>query len=210
MKRSAWIKFLFVLAPLAVWAEGGSVRGEPGIPRIIVLGPQRVLVVKAQGDPSVVAGPAYKSLFRMFQANAGKIEKRHAGAPMARWSLDQLESAKSLWRGEYAIPISKSFPAPPDGEIRAEVWEYGMVAEVLHIGAYSEETADIAALKSYIARNGFGIIGSYEEVYLKGPGMVFKRSERKYETLIRYRVERIGESAPPIAKKNEEKTSERP
>ncbi len=80
-----------------------------------------------------------------------------------------------------------------------------MVAEVLHTGPYSNEGLDIDNLKSFIARNGFAIHGSHEEVYLIGPGMLFKGRPGKYQTLIRYRVERVGEAAPPIAAKSPEK-----
>jgi hypothetical protein len=146
MKKSGCIAALLLSTALAAGAERGPVPGEP---RIIVLPPQRVLVTDAQGDPNAVAGPAFRSLFRAFYANAD-------------------------------------------------------TAEILHVGPYSEEDADIAALKSFIARNGFAIRGSHEEVYLLGPGMLFKGHPRKYRTLIRYTVERVGEAPRPVAVKRAE------
>jgi hypothetical protein len=51
----------------------------------------------------------------------------------------------------------------PSGKIHEEVWEYGLVAEVPHIGPYKTEAADIAALKGFVARNGFRVKDGPEE-----------------------------------------------
>lgn len=200
MKKHWWIATLLSLAPLALWGGSGNETAKPGVPRISVVPPQRVLTLTVQGDPNAVAGGAFKKLFRTFYAHADKAEKRHAGAPMARWPLAELDSTKQAWRGEYAVPISKEFPAVPAGEIRDTVWERGLVAEILHLGSYDSEAADISALKGFLARNGYSIKGYHEEVYLKGPGMLFKGDPRNYRTLIRYQVDRIGEAPAPIAK----------
>ena len=200
MKKQWWIATLISLAPLAAWAGSEPEAEEPGIPRITVLPPQRVLTLTVQGDPDAVAGGAFKKLFRAFYANADKAEKRHVGSAMARWPLAQMDSAKQVWRGEYALPISEGFPAAPAGEIRDTVWERGLVAEILHVGAYDSEAADIAALQGFLARNGYTTNGYHEEVYLKGPGMMIKGDPRKYRTLIRYQVDRVGEAPDPIAK----------
>jgi hypothetical protein len=200
MKSKWWITIPLLFAPFALRAEKDPLPDQAGIPRIVVLPAQRVLAVAAQGDPDVVAGPAFKKLFRTFYAHADKVEKRHVGAPLARWALEQLDSTKMAWQGTYALPISEKFPAVPAGEIHEETWQYGQTAELLHIGTYDDEGADIAALKAFIVRNGFAISGSHEEVYLRGPGMLFKGNPRKYRTLIRYPVVRVGEAQVPIAK----------
>jgi effector-binding domain-containing protein len=205
MKKQFWAAALISLAPLSVWAGNGQADTQPGIPRIVVLPSQRVLTLTVKGDPNAVAGPAFKKLFHTFHAHADKAEKRDAGHAMARWPLAQMDSAKVTWSGEYAFPVSGRFPALPAGEIRDTVWERGAVAEILHVGAYGSEAADIAALMGFLARNGYSAKGYHEEVYLKGPGMFFKGHPRNYRTLIRYQVDRVGEPPAPIAKQATER-----
>jgi effector-binding domain-containing protein len=171
------------------------------VPHITIEPSQRVLKLTRQGDPDSVAKGAFSKLFRTFYAHADKTEKRHAGYAMARWPLSQLDDSKRLWRGEYAFPISETFPAVPKGDIRDTLWEGGMVAEILHVGTYDSEAADIAILKGFLARNGYTAKGYLEEVYVKGPGFFFKGSPANYRTLIRYPVDRIGEEPAPIARK---------
>ncbi len=200
MNKKWIVTGLLSLIPLALWAGSEADSGEPGVPHILILPPQRVLAITAQGDPNAVAGGAYKKLFRTYFANVDKADKHRRIAPMARWPLAQLDSAKTGWQGVYALPLYGKFPTPPPGNLRIETWEYGMVAEILHIGSYAGEAADIATLKEFIARNGLAIRGSHEEVYVKGPGMIFAGNPRKYRTLIRYQVERIGDMQAPISK----------
>lgn len=206
MEKIWWIATLLYLAPLAVLGKEAPDSLTPGEPRLVTLPPQRVLAVTVKGAPNEAAGKAYKKLYRTFYAYADKAEKRHAGSPMARWATGQLESPKAGWIGIYALPVSESFPDVGKDGVRIETWEYGLTAEILHVGPYGDEAADIAALKGFIARNGFSIRGSHEEVYLKGPGMIIKGKSSKYRTLIRYGVERVGEPIAPIAGKPSNQT----
>lgn len=202
MKKSWWIAILLSLVPLAIWGRENPDRYVPGEPRFVNLPPQRVLAITAEGDPNEAAGPAYRKLFKAFYAHADKAERRHAGSPLARWAAADLESPKAGWQGTYALPVSRAFPAVTKEGMRMETWEYGPTAEILHIGSYADMSADIAALKAFIARNGFVVKGSYEEVYLKGPGMILKGDPSRYQTLIRFGVESVGEPLAPIARKN--------
>lgn len=74
--------------------------------------------------------------------------------------------------------------------VKIEYWEYGQVAEILHIGSYSEESPTIERLHQFIKDSGYKIVGDHEEEYLKGPGMFFKGNPAKYRTIIRCRVEK--------------------
>ena len=69
-------------------------------------------------------------------------------------------------------------------------WEYGDVAEMLHVGPYDREEPTIAKLKQFIKECGYEIVGEHEEEYLKGPGMFSKGNPDKYLTIIRYRVKK--------------------
>lgn len=79
---------------------------------------------------------------------------------------------------------------PPNGRLKLTTWSYGPTAEILHLGPYAGETATIARLKAFITNQGYRIVGMHEEEYLKGPGLFGKGNPLKYQTLIRYRVQK--------------------
>jgi hypothetical protein len=74
-------------------------------------------------------------------------------------------------------------------------WEYGEVAEMLHLGPYDQEQPATQRLMDFINAQGYTIAGEHEEEYLKGPTMFSKGDPEKYATIIRYRVKKSGE--PP-------------
>jgi hypothetical protein len=199
MGTKTLILVAFLFLALAAFGSGQPATLEPGVPVLIDLPVQRMLVYTSQGDPDRVAGPAYDRVFKAFRAHATRSEKRHMPAPRARWAAAQLDSAKGAWIGTYGVPVTAEFPLPKDSGLRVETWEYGLTAQILHVGSYSAEDKDIAALKGFIAANGLAIAGPHEEEYVKGPGMFFKGNPDKYRTLIRYRVERVGELSQPLA-----------
>ncbi len=146
---------------------------------------QKMLIVEAKGDPSVVAKDAFGKLFSTFF----KLPGVKMAPPRGRW-LGDLTGPKEDWVGLYALPLPESvtsLPADMEG-VKIEEWEYGEVAEILHIGAYSEETPTIEKLNAFIAAQGYKIAGPHEEEYLKGPGMVSDPAE--YWTIIRYQVKK--------------------
>jgi hypothetical protein len=109
---------------------------------------------------------------------------------------------KSTWVGRYALPVPDTVPSLPviDAEHGLRVnlvdWEYGQVAEILHIGPYAKEMPTIEKLHRFIKERGYGIIGYHEEEYVKGPGMFFRGDPEKYYTIIRYQVAKEKASKP--------------
>jgi hypothetical protein len=90
-------------------------------------------------------------------------------------------------------------PKPPKGfSIRVTTWDYGEVAEILHIGPYEKEAPAVDRLKKFIGRSGCSIIGEHEEQYLKGPGLLFRGNPKDFHTIIRYRVIRNDTAALAI------------
>ncbi len=160
-------------------------------PRITKMPDQRMLVVTAQGDPNVVGSKAFKLLFRTYY-KIPNVPKAIAPAPRARWVGDM--NVKSSWTGYYALPVPEAtsqmpaVSAEPGFRIELLSWTYGEVAEILHIGPYSEEKATIEKLHGFIRAQGYKIIGEHEEEYIKGPGMFFRGDPNGYYTIIRYRV----------------------
>ena len=156
---------------------------------------QKMIVVEVKGDPNVTTQKALSTLFKTFFQLKKEIKGMEVAAPHARWQISP-DAPKSEWIGLFGLPVPEginTLPAKKKGsdiDVRIEYWKYGDVAEILHIGPYSEETQAIEKLHSFIKENGYKIVGAHEEEYLKGPGMFSKGNPNKYQTIIRYRIEK--------------------
>ncbi len=144
---------------------------------------QNMLVVEKKGDPNVVAGMAFSTLFSTFFSMPGV----KMAPPRARW-LNAPTDPRNEWIGLYALPLPDSVTSLQSQEegVKIDHWEYGEVAEILHVGAYSDETPTIEKLIAFIADEGYEIVGPHEEEYLRGPESGTDTS--KYMTIIRYQV----------------------
>jgi len=161
-------------------------------PRISTMASQRMLVVELKGDPNVVGGKAFGALFKTYYQLKGVPKGGPPPAPRARWPLS-LDTPKGEWIGFYGMPVPATVEALPektDPLVKIGTWDYGTVAEILHIGPYNEEAPTVGRLMAFINQNDYQTIGEHEEEYLKGPGMFMKGDPRKYYTIIRYRVEK--------------------
>jgi len=160
-------------------------------PQINVKPDQNMLVIESKGDPNQ-AGAVMKDLFKSFYALKKHHKNVQPAAPRARW-IAQFDQSKDQWIGLWALPLPDDVNALtglkeiPTG-LKIEVWQYGAVAEILHVGPYSTEPSTIKKLMEYIEKNGYTIVGPHEEEYLKGPGMFGKGNPEKYKTIIRYQV----------------------
>ncbi|MFC1952678.1 GyrI-like domain-containing protein [Chloroflexota bacterium] len=61
-----------------------------------------------------------------------------------------------------------------------------MVAQILHLGSYSQEEDSINRLHSFIEESGYQIAGYHEEEYLTQP------SAKVVKTIIRYEIKKKG------------------
>jgi effector-binding domain-containing protein len=150
-------------------------------PKISTKPNQNMLVADVKGIPSEVSGQAisklYKVIYKYKDSNQPPVLR-------GRW---QFNDRDNIATGQYGIPIKSGIEIDHDG-VRSEMWEYGLVAEILHIGSYSNEKPTIDRLIKFISDNGYRIIGDHEEEYIKGPGMFFKGNQNNYRTIILYRV----------------------
>jgi hypothetical protein len=166
-------------------------------PQVRILPDLKVLQVEAKGEPGSVGGQAFGLLFKTYFQLKGVPKGPQQPAPRARWPLP-LETPKGEWIGRYAMPVPDnvdSLPSQGDGTpgLRVELttWEYGDVAEILHVGPYDREEPTVARLTQFIKDCRYEIVGEHEEEYLKGPGMFGKGNPEKYLTIIRYRVKKV-------------------
>jgi effector-binding domain-containing protein len=150
-------------------------------PKISTKTDQNMLVADVNGVPSEVSGPAIGKLYKYVYKYK---DKNQPPALRARWQFSDKDTIAS---GQYGIPIKAGIKVDQDG-VRSAIWEYGQVAEILHIGSYDTEKPTVERLMKFISDNGYSIVGDHEEEYMKGPGMFFKGNPANYRTIIRYRV----------------------
>ena len=72
----------------------------------------------------------------------------------------------------------------PGVEVGLETWEYGTVAQILHLGAYDQEGPAVERLMKFIEESGYRIAGVHEEEYLTTP------DAKVVKTLIRCPVQK--------------------
>jgi len=152
-------------------------------PRITTLPAMKMLVVEVKGDPNVSAQQGFGLLFKIFFSIPGA----KMAPPRGRW-IGTLDTPKTEWVGLYALPLPDQVTSLPPGSSGAkiDIWQYGEVAEILHVGGYDKEPPTIEKLMKFIADKGYVVAGSHEEEYLKGPESGPKTDE--YQTIIRYQI----------------------
>jgi hypothetical protein len=166
-------------------------------PQVRILPDQRVIQVEGKGEPEVVGSQAFGLLFKTYFQLKGVPKGPRQPAPRARWPLS-LDTPKGQWIGRYAMPVPESvdsLPGPETGEsglrVSLTTWDYGEVAEILHVGPYDREEPTISKLTQFVKESGYEPLGEHEEEYIKGPGMFSQGNPDKYLTIIRYRVKKV-------------------
>ncbi len=164
--------------------------GSAKKPEIVEMPPQKMAVVSARGAPdrvfSEVLPALYSSVYTL------KFDLKKKGLPTfkveklrARYPDAHLVS-KEEWTIVAGLPIPEdttSLPQKvPEKEVKIEIWEYGMVAQVIHLGPYDEEYTTIEGLHRFVEANGYEIAGMHEEEYLTMPDVKVPK------TIIRYPV----------------------
>lgn len=162
-------------------------------PEIVEMPARRVATVTTKGDPNVVGEsvfpPLYGSVFTLkFDLKKKGLETFKVEPLRARWPDAHL-LPKDQWTAYWALPVpddTEILPQKvPDARVDLVTWEYGTVAQVLHIGPYSEEGPTVAALHKFVEDNGYRLIGDHEEEYLTKP------TSKVVKTIIRHRVEKL-------------------
>ncbi|MDO8671451.1 MAG: GyrI-like domain-containing protein [Dehalococcoidia bacterium] len=167
-------------------------RGSKLEPQFLDMPSQRMAVVRSEGDPNGVGATVLPALYGSVYALKFALKKAGTdfklGPLRARWPDAHLVS-KNQWLGIWGMAIPDDIivlpQKVPDVEVRSEVWQYGTVAQILHIGPYAEEEPTIQRLHEFIAEHGYEIAGDHEEEYLTTP------QAKVQKTLIRYPVRKI-------------------
>ena len=159
-------------------------------PQILEMPPQKMAVVYGKGAPEKVFAKVLPALFGSvytlkFDLKKRGLESFKVGCPRARYPDAHLYS-KGEWLIIAGIPVpenTSSLPQKePNTEVKLETWEYGTVAQILHLGPYDQETETIQRLQQFITDSGYEIAGPHEEEYQSRP------DAKVIKTLIRYQV----------------------
>jgi hypothetical protein len=159
-------------------------------PLILDMPSQKMAIVEEKGSPDKVFSKIFPALYGSvytlkFDLKKRGLESFKVTCPRARYPNAHL-SPKGEWLIIAGIPIpddTTSLPQKvPGTEVKIETWEYGTVAQILHLGPYDQETESIERLHQFITTSGYEIAGPHEEEYRSKP------DAKVIKTLIRYQV----------------------
>ena len=159
-------------------------------PQILEMPAQKMAVVRSQGTPDEVYPKVMPALYGSVYTLKFDLKKK--GLPTfkvtglrARYPDAHLKP-KEEWTHILGLPVPEdttSLPQKlPDIEVRVEDWQYGTVAQILHLGPYDQEEATVGRLHRFIEGNGYEMVGMHEEEYLTRP------DAKVIKTIIRYPV----------------------
>ncbi len=159
-------------------------------PQILEMPSQKMAVVYGKGAPDKVFPEVMPALYGSVYTLKFDLKKK--GLPTFKVSglraryPDAHLVPKDEWTHIIGLPIpgdTTSLPQKVAGtEVKLETWQYGTVAQILHLGAYDQEEATINRLHKFIEESGYEIAGIHEEEYLTSP------DTKVVKTLIRYEV----------------------
>jgi len=164
-----------------------------GEPKITHCPSDTVAEVKSVGDPNVVGekvfGALYGAVYGLkFQLRKEGKEDFKVTGLKGRYPDAHLVP-KDQWTIYWALPIPEgttNLPQKPsEYDVKVRTWEYGTVAEILHIGPYTEEGPSVEKLHKFIEDSGYEIAGPHEEEYLTRP------TAKVVKTIIRYQVRKL-------------------
>ncbi len=194
-----------ILVVVVVWSgmpKGPSLEEVEHLktPQILTMEPQKVLLVRAKGNPNVVGKKAFGRLMKSYFALKG-VPKGGPSfkPPRARWPVEA-DIPMEEWEGLYAMPVPDSVTEVVGGDVgdgltvELATWAYGEVAQILHVGPWDEEVPTVDTLKAFLRSRGYEVSGLHEEEYLRGPGWLFAGNPKSYLTLVRYPVRKIDPS----------------
>ena len=159
-------------------------------PQILELPSQKMAVVYGKGAPDKVFPQLMPALYGSVYTLKFDLKKK--GLPTFKVSglcaryPDAHLVPMDKWTHIIGLPIPEdttSLPQKVPGiEVKLETWEYGTVAQIIHLGPYDQEYATVNRLHKFIEGSGYQIAGVHEEEYLTKP------DAKVVKTIIRYPV----------------------
>jgi len=161
-------------------------------PQILEMPAQKMAVVTGKGAPDKVFPELMPALYG--SAYTLKFDLKKKGLPTFKVSglraryPDALTVPKDEWTHIIGLPVPEDTTSLPQKvveiEVKLETWDYGTVAQILHLGAYDQEGSTVERLQKFIEDSGYEIAGLHEEEYLTSP------DAKVVKTIIRYPVKK--------------------
>ena len=161
-------------------------------PQILEMPPQKMAVVTGKGAPDKVFPEFMPALYG--SAYTLKFDLKKKGLPTFKVSglraryPDAYLVPMEEWAHIIGLPVPEgtaSLPQKVTGiEVKLETWDYGVVAQILHLGPYDQELPTVERLHKFIEDSGYEVAGSHEEEYLTSP------DAKVVKTIIRYSIKR--------------------
>jgi len=161
-------------------------------PQILEKPAQKMAVVYGKGRPDKVFSEVFPALYGSVYTLKFDLKKKglptfKVSPPRSRYP-DGLLVPMEQWTIITGIPVPEdtaSLPQKlPEIEVKLETWEYGTVAQILHLGAYDQEQPTVERLHKFVEDSGYQIAGAHEEEYLTKP------DAKVPKTIIRYVVKK--------------------
>ncbi len=161
-------------------------------PQILEMPPHKMAVVSAKGAPEKVFPGVFPALYGSVYTLKFEFKKKglpsfKVSAPRARYP-DALDVPMDKWTIILGMPVPEDITTLPQKvagvEVKLETWDYGTVAQILHLGAYDQEQPTVERLHKFIADSGYDIAGVHEEEYLSRPNVKIPK------TIIRYQIKK--------------------
>ncbi|MBI2980509.1 MAG: GyrI-like domain-containing protein [Chloroflexi bacterium] len=161
-------------------------------PQMLEMPPQKMAVVTGKGAPDKVFPELMPALYGSVYTL--RFDRKKKGLPVFKVS-----GLRARYPGAITVPKNKwtiivGLPVPEDTvvlpqkvagvKVKLEIWDYGTVCQILHLGAYDQEEASVARLHQFIKDSGYAIDGSHEEEYLTRP------DAKVPKTIVRYTVKK--------------------
>ncbi len=161
-------------------------------PQILEMPPQKMAVVHGKGAPDKVFPEIMAALYSSVYTLKFDLKKKGLPAFKVNGLRTRYPDAhlvpKEEWTHIIGLPVPEdtiSLPQKvPNIEVKIETWEYGTVAQILHLGAYDQEGPTVERLHKFIEENSYQIAGIHEEEYLTTP------DAKVVKTIIRYVVKK--------------------
>ena len=137
--------------------------------------------------PMLIAGVRMKARYQDCGQGFSKIGKtfwRHIAGPAFLLHYDceykeadaDFEACMSIKKGKEVAGVSvRDLPG-------------GRCVSLMHKGPYEELSRSYAKIIAYVKAKGYEIVMPTREVYIKGPGMIFRGNPKKYLTEIQMLV----------------------
>ncbi len=163
-------------------------------PQILEIPPQKMAAVTGKGAPDKVFPEFMPALYGSVYTLKFDLKKKglttfKVSGLRARYP-DAVSVIKDEWTMIIALPVPEdttSLPQKVAGiEVKLETWDYGTVAQILHLGTYDQEEASVERLHKFIEDSGYEIVGLHEEEYLTRP------DAKVPKTIIRYPIRKKG------------------